>query len=57
MGWLARLRAKRNKTKTEVAAQHAGGRWENEGGALSPDEADDAGAADATETEDVQDKP
>ena len=52
MGWLARLRAKRNKTKTEIATQRAGGRWENEGGALSPDEAEDAEAEDTTEIQD-----
>ncbi len=38
MGWLSRLRAKQEKTQEEKAAQRAGGRWENEGGALDPDE-------------------
>jgi hypothetical protein len=37
MGWLDRLRAKQHKTEAEIAAQRAGGRWENEGGALAPD--------------------
>lgn len=40
MGWLTRLRAKRSKTEAEAAAQRAGGRWENEGGALAPDDDD-----------------
>jgi hypothetical protein len=38
MGWLDRLRAKQHKTADEISAQRAGGRWENEGGALAPEE-------------------
>ena len=45
MGWLDKLRAKRNKTEAEIAAQRAGGRWESEGGALAP-EPDDSGSDD-----------
>ena len=51
MGWLDRLRAKRHKTADEIAAQRAGGRWENEGGALAPEKETPKGAPD-TEDDD-----
>lgn len=55
MGWLDRLRAKQHKTDAEVAAQRAGGRWENEGGALAPDDEKPQGAPDLDDARDDDD--
>ncbi|WP_284254788.1 hypothetical protein [Pseudolysinimonas kribbensis] len=55
MGWLDRLRAKQHKTDAEIAAQRAGGRWENEGGALAPDEGKPQGASDPDDAHDDSD--